>query len=40
MIEAEQATEPLPSAKGKEAAVPPASVNPADRVPLEGWYWT
>ncbi|XP_008297215.1 endoplasmic reticulum mannosyl-oligosaccharide 1,2-alpha-mannosidase [Stegastes partitus] len=35
MIEADQATEPPPSANEKEAAVPPAAVNPADTVPLE-----
>lgn len=34
MIEADQATEPPPSANEKEAAAPPA--NPADTVPLEG----
>lgn len=36
MIEADQATEPPPSANEKEAAGPPA--NPADTVPLEGQY--
>ncbi|XP_023147285.2 endoplasmic reticulum mannosyl-oligosaccharide 1,2-alpha-mannosidase isoform X3 [Amphiprion ocellaris] len=35
MIEADQATEPPPSANEKEAAAPPAPVNPADTVPLE-----
>ncbi|XP_060916975.1 endoplasmic reticulum mannosyl-oligosaccharide 1,2-alpha-mannosidase isoform X2 [Labrus mixtus] len=35
MIEADQATEPPPSANEKEAAAPPAPVNPADSVPLE-----
>ncbi|KAM6975299.1 endoplasmic reticulum mannosyl-oligosaccharide 1,2-alpha-mannosidase isoform 1-T1 [Tautogolabrus adspersus] len=35
MIEADQATEPPPSANDKEAAAPPAPVNPADAVPLE-----
>lgn len=36
MIEADQATEPPPSANGKEAAEPPAPANPADKVPAEG----
>lgn len=40
MIEADQATEPPPSANEKEAAVPPAPANPADAVLLEGQYWT
>uniref|UniRef100_A0A3P8TLN9 alpha-1,2-Mannosidase n=1 Tax=Amphiprion percula TaxID=161767 RepID=A0A3P8TLN9_AMPPE len=35
MIEADQATEPPPSANEKEAAAPSAPVNPADTVPLE-----
>uniref|UniRef100_A0A3Q2WME8 alpha-1,2-Mannosidase n=1 Tax=Haplochromis burtoni TaxID=8153 RepID=A0A3Q2WME8_HAPBU len=35
MIEADQATEPPPSANEKEAAVPPAPANPAGTVPLE-----
>ncbi|CAI5666389.1 endoplasmic reticulum mannosyl-oligosaccharide 1,2-alpha-mannosidase [Oreochromis niloticus] len=35
MIEADQATEPPPSANEKEAAAPPAPANPADTVPLE-----
>ncbi|XP_047426438.1 endoplasmic reticulum mannosyl-oligosaccharide 1,2-alpha-mannosidase isoform X2 [Mugil cephalus] len=35
MIEADQATEPPPSANEKEGAAPPAPVNPADTVPLE-----
>ncbi|XP_030598628.1 endoplasmic reticulum mannosyl-oligosaccharide 1,2-alpha-mannosidase [Archocentrus centrarchus] len=35
MIEADQATEPPPSANEKEAAAPPATGNPADIVPLE-----
>ncbi|XP_026195471.1 endoplasmic reticulum mannosyl-oligosaccharide 1,2-alpha-mannosidase [Anabas testudineus] len=35
MIEADQATEPPPSANEKEAAVPPAPANAADTVPLE-----
>lgn len=39
MIEADQATEPPPSANEKEAAVPPAPANPAVAVPLEGQYW-
>lgn len=38
MIEADQATEPPPSANEKEAAAPPA--NPGDSVPLEGQYYT
>lgn len=40
MIEADQATEPPPSAIEKDGAVPPAPANPADTVPLEGQYWT
>ncbi len=40
MIEADQATEPPPSADEKEAAAPPANpanpANPAYPVPLEG----
>lgn len=38
MIEADQATEPPPSANEKEAAVPPAPANPAGTVPLEGQH--
>lgn len=41
MIEADQATEPPPSANEKEAAAPPAPANPANPanpVPLEGLY--
>lgn len=38
MIEADQATEPPPSAVEKEAAAPPAPANPADNVPPEGQY--
>ncbi|XP_029921166.1 endoplasmic reticulum mannosyl-oligosaccharide 1,2-alpha-mannosidase isoform X1 [Myripristis murdjan] len=34
MIEADQATEPLPSANEKEAAAPPGPANPDDTVPL------
>ncbi|XP_071389821.1 endoplasmic reticulum mannosyl-oligosaccharide 1,2-alpha-mannosidase-like [Centroberyx affinis] len=34
MIEADQATEPLPSANEKEAAVPPVPASPDDAVPL------
>lgn len=33
MIEADQATEPPPSANGKEAAAPSVPANPADAVP-------
>ncbi|XP_047426437.1 endoplasmic reticulum mannosyl-oligosaccharide 1,2-alpha-mannosidase isoform X1 [Mugil cephalus] len=40
MIEADQATEPPPSANEKEGAAPPAPVNPADTVPLEGQHRT
>ncbi|XP_038550327.1 endoplasmic reticulum mannosyl-oligosaccharide 1,2-alpha-mannosidase-like isoform X1 [Micropterus salmoides] len=35
MIEADQTTEPPPSANGKEATPPPAKANPADPVQLE-----
>ncbi|XP_041816193.1 endoplasmic reticulum mannosyl-oligosaccharide 1,2-alpha-mannosidase isoform X1 [Chelmon rostratus] len=35
MIEADQATEPPPSADGKEAVAPPPPANPANTVPLE-----
>ncbi|XP_069017550.1 endoplasmic reticulum mannosyl-oligosaccharide 1,2-alpha-mannosidase [Embiotoca jacksoni] len=35
IIEADQATEPPPSANEKEAAAPPAPANPADAVPTE-----
>ncbi|XP_035523851.1 endoplasmic reticulum mannosyl-oligosaccharide 1,2-alpha-mannosidase [Morone saxatilis] len=35
MIEADQATEPPPSADEKEAAAPPVPANPANTVPLE-----
>ncbi|XP_031711634.1 endoplasmic reticulum mannosyl-oligosaccharide 1,2-alpha-mannosidase [Anarrhichthys ocellatus] len=35
MIEADQATEPPPSANGREAAAPPAPADPADTVPSE-----
>lgn len=38
MIEADQATEPPPSADGKEAVAPPPPANPANTVPLEGQY--
>lgn len=37
MIEADQATEPPPSANEKDAAQAPA--NPANTVPLEGQCW-
>lgn len=39
MIEADQATEPPPSAEDKEVA-PPAPANPVNTVPLEGQYGT
>lgn len=38
MIEADQASEPPPSADAKE--VPPAPANPPNTDPLEGWYRT
>lgn len=34
MIEADEATEPPPSAHEKDAAVPPVPVNPEDTAPL------
>ncbi|KAM3874595.1 LOW QUALITY PROTEIN: endoplasmic reticulum mannosyl-oligosaccharide 1,2-alpha-mannosidase [Diretmus argenteus] len=40
MIEADQATEPPPSADEKEAAVPPVETNPDDPVPLATGLWT
>lgn len=39
MIEADQATEPPPSADDKEA-VPPAPAHPVNTVPPEGQSWT
>lgn len=39
MIEADQATEPPPSAIVGDAAPPPGPANPADTVPPEGLYW-
>lgn len=39
MIEADQATEPPPSANEKDAAAAQAPANPANTIPLEGQYW-
>lgn len=39
MIEADQATEPSPSANEKEGAAPLVAANPAGTVPLAGQYW-